>query len=111
MENEKLNLQEINIIQLSYEQKRTISEISKTSGIDYKNTHRYIFKLRKKGLLNLDPKTPSQGKGVYITLSETILSNILDELEKMLLRKDYIANVRHLINESRRKLRFLNLRE
>ncbi len=111
MENEKLNLQEITIIQLAYKKKLTISEISKMSNIDYKNAHRYVFKLHKKGLLNLNPEIPSQGKKVYITLSETLISNILEELERMLLRKDHILNIKHLINESRRKLRFLNLRK
>lgn len=111
IEKENLNLQEMNIIQLSYEKKRTISEISKISNIDYKNTHRYIIKLQKKGLLNLNPKIPSQGKKVYITLSKKTISDILDELEKILLKKDHILKIKYLIKESRRKLRFLNFKK
>ena len=111
MRREKLNLQEIRIIQLSYDKKMTISEISKTLNMDYKNTHRYISELHKKNLLSLDPNVPSQGKKVYVILSEILLSDILDELEKILLRKNYLKDIKHLINESRRKIRFLNLKK
>jgi len=103
------NLQEIKILQLVYEKKMNISEISKVLNIDYKNTHRYINKLSKDGLIILDPKNPIQGKKVYITLSEKILEEILDELETTILRKEDYVEIENLIKESRRKLRYIQL--
>lgn len=103
------NLQQIKILQLVYEKKMNISEISKTLNIDYKNTHRYINKLYKDGLIILEPKKPKQGKKVYVTLSERTLGEILDELETTMLRKEDYKEIENLIRESRRKLRYLQL--
>lgn len=45
------NLQEIKILQLVFEKRTNISQISKELNIDYKNTHRYINKLHRDGLI------------------------------------------------------------
>ena len=103
------NLQEIKILQLVFEKKINIFGISKELSIDYKNTHRYIDKLHKDGLITLEPLKPIQGKRVYITLSEKTLQEILDELEAITLRKDDKEEIINLIRESRRKLRYIQL--
>lgn len=103
------NLQEIKILQLVYEKKMNISEISRILKIDYKNTHRYINKLYNDGLITLDPKKPLRGKKVYITLSEKTLSEISDELEAIILRKDNKEEIINLIKETKRKLRYIQL--
>ena len=64
------NLQEIKILELVFEKKMNISEISRSLKIDYKNAHRYISKLHDEKLIVLNPKEPVQGKKVYVTLSD-----------------------------------------
>lgn len=103
------NIQEIKILQLVFEKKINISEISRELNIDYKNTHRYINKLYKDGLIILEPPKPIQGKKVYVTLSEKTLQEILDELEAITLRKEDYKEIENLIRESRRKLRYIQL--
>lgn len=103
------NIQEIKILQLVFEKKMNISEISRELKIDYKNAHRYINKLHKDGRIILDPKKPLQGKKVYIALSEKTLTEILDELETTVLKKEDYKEIENLIKESRRKLRYIQL--
>ena len=103
------NLQELKILQLVFEKKMNISEISKLSGIDYKNTHRYINKLFKKGMITMDPKKPIQGKKVHIALSERTLELILDELESTMLKREDYEEIENTIKEARRKLRHIQL--
>lgn len=103
------NLQEIKILQLVFEKKMNISEISRELKIDYKNTHRYINKLQKDGRIIFDPKKPTQGKKVYVALSEKTLGEILDELEATILKKEDYKEIENLIKESRRKLRYIQL--
>lgn len=103
------NLQEIKILQLIYEKKMNISEISRELKIDYKNAHRYVNKLHKDGLIILSSSKPSQGKKIYITLSEKTLIEILDELETTILRKEDYREIEKMIKESRRKLRYIQL--
>ncbi|MDP3026611.1 MAG: hypothetical protein Q8N63_02805 [Nanoarchaeota archaeon] len=103
------NMQEIKILQLVFEKKINIFGISRELSIDYKNTHRYINKLYKDGLIILEPLKPIQGKKVYVALSEKTLQEILDELEAITLRKDDKEEMINLIRESRRKLRYIQL--
>lgn len=103
------NFQEIKILQLVFERKINISEISKVLNMDYKNTHRYINKLCEKKLIILEPQKPIQGKKVYVTLSEKTLQEILDELETMILRKENYKEMEEIIRESRRKLKYIQL--
>lgn len=103
------NFSEIKILQLVFEKKMNISEISKESGIDYKNTHRYIKKLSKEMMIVMDPKKPIQGKKVIITLSEKTLELVLDELETILLKKENYLEIENTIKEARRKLRHIQL--
>ena len=103
------NMQEIKILQCVFEKKMNILEISRKLNIDYKNTHRYINKLRKNGLINIEPSKPIQGKKVYIALSEKTLQEILDELEAINLRKENYKEIENLIRESRRKLKYMQL--
>ena len=103
------NFQEIKILQLVFEKKITISEISRELNIDYKNTHRYISRLHKDGFITLEPSKPIRGKKVYITLSEKALQEISDELEAITLRKEDYTEIETLIRESRRKLRYVQL--
>jgi predicted transcriptional regulator len=103
------NLQEIKILQLVFKKKINISEISRELNIDYKNTHRYIEKLHKDGLIILEPSKPIQGKKVYITLSKKILGEVLDELEAIILKKEDYSEIEELIKESRRKLKYIQL--
>ena len=103
------NLQEIKILQLIFKKKMNMSEISRKLKIDYKNTHRYISKLHKDGLIILEPSKPIQGKKVYITLSKRILGEVLDELEATMLRKEDYKEIEELIKESRRKLKYIQL--
>lgn len=104
---EGYNWQEIRILKLVYKKKVNISEISKTLNIDYKNTHRYINKLNKSGLIILDPPKTSKGKKTYITLSKKTLIIMKDELEKILLIKDNHINIRELLKENKRKIRYI----
>ena len=103
------NFQEVKILQLAFEKKMNISEISKASGIDYKNAHRYVKKLCQDGLIIMNPKKPVQGKRVDITLSEKTLNLILDELESIVLKKEYYKEMENTIKEARRKLRHVQL--
>ena len=103
------NFQEIKILQLVFEKKMNILEISKTLGIDYKNAHRYISKLCKENLILLDKKESVQGKKVYVTLSEKTLGLILDELEATMLKKEDYKEIEETIKEARRKLRYLQI--
>ena len=100
-------LQEIRILQLIFEKRVNISEISKELNIDYKNAHRYINRLHKDKLIIFEPPKPVQGKKVYITLSEKTLQEISDELEAIILRKENYKEIEILIRESRRKLRYM----
>ena len=102
-------LQEIRILQLIFEKRANISEISKELSIDYKNTHRYINRLHKNKLIVFEPLKPIQGKKVYVTLSEKTLQEILDELEAISLRGEYYKEIENLIRESRRKLKYIQL--
>ncbi len=102
-------LQEIRILQLIFEKRANISEISKELSIDYKNTHRYINRLHKNKLIVLEPLKPIQGKKVYVTLSEKTLQEILDELEAISLKGEYYKEIENLIRESRRKLKYIQL--
>jgi len=52
------------------EKKSSISDISKDLNIDYKNTWRYIKQFQKSGLIKLNPKKPSQGKKVLVSINE-----------------------------------------
>jgi len=52
------------------ERKNSISDISKDLDIDYKNTWRYIKQFQKSGLIKLNPKKPSQGKKVLVSINE-----------------------------------------
>jgi predicted transcriptional regulator len=104
---EGYNWQELRILKLVYKKKLNISEISKTLGIDYKNTHRYIHKLNTAGLIILDPSKPSKGKTISITLSVEMLVKIKDELEKIILRKDTYVNIPELLKENKRKIRYI----
>jgi len=52
------------------EKKNSISDISKDLNIDYKNTWRYIKQFQKSGLVKLNPKKPSQGKKVLVSINE-----------------------------------------
>ncbi|MFH1711279.1 MAG: helix-turn-helix domain-containing protein [Nanoarchaeota archaeon] len=103
------NIHEIKILQLVFEKKRNISEISRELNIDYKNTHRYVNKLHKEGLIIIEPSKPIQGKKVFVTLSEKTLSEILNELEAILLRKDNREEIINIIKEAKRKLRYIQL--
>ena len=102
-------LQEIRILQLIFEKRANISEISKELSIDYKNTHRYINRLHKNKLIVFEPLKPIQGKKVYVTLSEKTLQEILDELEAISLKGEYYKEIENLIRESRRKLKYIQL--
>ena len=102
-------LQEIRILQLIFEKRANISEISKELSIDYKNTHRYINRLHKNKLIVFEPLKPIQGKKVYVTLSEKTLQEILDELEAISLTGEYYKEIENLIRESRRKLKYIQL--
>jgi len=101
------NLQEIKILHWVFEKKISISEISRELKIDYKNAHRYIKRLHKDGLIILDPPKPIQGKKVDITLSEKTLAEILTELRALISRKDDSREIENLIQESGRKLRYI----
>ena len=103
------NLQEIKILQAVFGKRMNISQISKELKIDYKNTHRYIHKLKNGGLITLNPSKPVRGKKIEITLSEKALNTILDELETILLKKEDYKNIEEIIKETRRKLRFVHL--
>jgi len=103
------NIQEIKILQWIFEKKMNISEISRELNIDYKNAHRYINKMRKDGLIILEPSKPIQGKKVYVTLSGKTLQEILDELEAITLRKEDYKEIENIIKEARRKLRYIQL--
>jgi len=103
------NLQEIKILQLVFEKRTNILQISKELNIDYKNAYRYINKLHKDELIIFEPKKPIQGKGIYITLSKKILQEILDELEGITLKKEDYKEIENLIRESRRKLKYIQL--
>lgn len=105
------NLQEIRILELVFEKRMNISEISKELDIDYKNAHRYINKLHEDKLIVLNPKEPIQGKKVYITLSEKTLGEILDELEATMLRKEDYKEIENTIREARRKLRYTQIQK
>ena len=103
------NIQETKILQLLFEKKMNISQISKTLDIDYKNTHRYIHKLKEAGLVLLSQNKPARGKKVEIILSEKALKEILDELEATLLKKEDYQEMTLIIKETQRKLRFIQL--
>ncbi|MFH1801581.1 MAG: winged helix-turn-helix domain-containing protein [archaeon] len=101
------NTQEIKILRCVFEKKANISEISRELNIDYKNTHRYIDKLWKKGLIIIEPSKSVKGKKTYVTLSEKTLQEILDELESITLRGNDYKEIENLIKESRRKLKYI----
>ena len=49
----------------------SIYEISKQTGMDYKNTWRYIKIFHKEGIVSLNPPSFSQGKKVMVRLNKT----------------------------------------
>jgi len=70
-----INPTELKIINFIVEnEEESISDISKKLNIDYKNCWRYIKKLTKEEVVNLNPPTHSQGKKVFVKFNPNFCS-------------------------------------
>ena len=94
---QKLSSGEVKIYQfLDKKGEKTLSELSKKLKIDYKNVHRYVRNLYKKGIVSLYPKPEISKRGSPVIVSlwrnenqEDFIYYLLDVLNKNKGRMNY----------------------